>query len=44
MGSNIELGEGVFFPKMRRFANSFVAEESGHDGETFSSSFVRDCI
>ena len=25
VGSNIELGEGVFFPQRRRFRNSFVA-------------------
>ena len=25
VGSNIELGEGVFFPQRRRFGNSFVA-------------------
>ena len=24
VGSNIELGEGVFFPKRHRFGNSFV--------------------
>ena len=35
VGSNIELGEGVFFPQRRRFGNSFVAKESGHDGENF---------
>ena len=33
--SNIELGEGVFFPQRCRFGNSFVAQESGHDGENF---------
>ena len=35
VGSNIELGQGVFFPQRRRFGNSFVAWESGHDGENF---------
>ena len=25
IGSNIESGEGVFFPQRRRFGNSFVA-------------------
>ena len=25
IGSNIELGKGVFFPQRRRFGNSFVA-------------------
>ena len=35
VGSNIGLGEGVFLPQRRRFGNSFVAQESGHDGENF---------
>ena len=44
VGSNIESGEGVFFPQRRRFGNSFVAERKvDMMGEPFSSSFVRDC-
>ena len=39
VGSNIELGEGDFFPQRHGFGNSFVAQESGHDGENFLKQF-----
>ena len=43
MGSNIELGEGVFFPQRRRLEIVLLLRKVDMMGKTFSSSFVRDC-
>ena len=43
MGSNIELGEGVFFSQRRRFGRVLLRRKVDMMGKTFSSSFVRDC-
>ena len=43
MGSNIELGEGVFFPQRRRLEIVLLLRKVDMMGKTFSSSFIRDC-
>ena len=43
MGSNIELGEGVFFPQRRVLEIVLLRRKVDMMGKTFSSSFVRDC-
>ena len=42
-GSNIELGEGVFFPQRRCLEIVLLRRKVDMMGKTFSSSFVRDC-
>ena len=44
MGSNIELGEGVFFPSFGVVLEIVLLRRKvDMMGKTFSSSFVRDC-
>ena len=43
VGSNIELGEGVFFPQRRRLEIVLLRGKVDMMGKTFSSSVVRDC-